>query len=256
MLIINPSPYFGVRTILPEKSHLTDHTIKDCHGTQGHADVAETLTQVREKFWILKGRQRVKSNINKCVICYRFKAKPLSQDIAPLPTERITEANPFEVVVLDFAGPMSTKDETGKAYIALYTCAVTRAVHLELVSSQTTNNFLLSFRRFISRRGVCRMIYSDNAKTFKRADEDLQKLWNTIKDTEVQNYLVIKVLRWKFKCGKGGLGGTVSGKLHLLDLKYQVRYLKKILMKASFKFEELETVFIEIEAILNSRLLT
>ncbi|XP_035222580.1 uncharacterized protein LOC118195385 [Stegodyphus dumicola] len=78
---------------------------------QAHAGVAETLTQIREKFWILKGRQRVKSNINKCVICYRFKAKPLSQDIAPLPIERITEANPFEVVGLDFAGPMSTKDE-------------------------------------------------------------------------------------------------------------------------------------------------
>ncbi|XP_035206536.1 uncharacterized protein LOC118181490, partial [Stegodyphus dumicola] len=166
---------------------------------QAHAGVAETLTQIRENFWILKDRQRVKSNINKCVICYRFKAKPLSQDIAPLPIERITEANPFEVVGLDFAGPMSTKDETGKAYIALYTCAVTRAVHLELVSSQTANNFLLSFRRFISRRGVCRIIYSDNAKTFKRADKDLQKLWNTIKDTEVQNYF-----------GNKGSHGTVG----------------------------------------------
>ncbi|XP_035225085.1 uncharacterized protein LOC118197657 [Stegodyphus dumicola] len=130
--------------VLPEKSHFTDHIIKDCHETQTHAGVAETLTQIRETFWILKGRQRVKSNINKCVICYRFKAKPLSQDIAPLPTERITEANPFEVVELDFSGPMSTKDETGKAYIALYTYAVTRAVHLELVSSQTANKFLLS----------------------------------------------------------------------------------------------------------------
>ncbi|XP_035233483.1 uncharacterized protein LOC118205299 [Stegodyphus dumicola] len=110
--------------ILSEKSHLTDHIIKDCHETQRHAGVAETLTEVREKVWILKGQQRVKSNINKCVVCYRFKAKQLSQDIAPLPTEKITEANPFEVVELDFAGPMSTKDETGKAYFALYTCAL------------------------------------------------------------------------------------------------------------------------------------
>ena len=79
---------------------------------------------------------------------------------------------------MDFAGPLYVKVSGAftKAYIALFTCAVTRAVNLELVSSQTTEHFLLVLKRFIARRGLCKAIYSDNAKTVKHADKDLKEL--------------------------------------------------------------------------------
>lgn len=79
---------------------------------------------------------------------------------------------------MDFAGPLmvKTSNSTSKAYIALFTCAVTRAIHLELVSSQSTENILLALKKFIARKGLCKVIYSDNVKTFKRTDQDLKKL--------------------------------------------------------------------------------
>ena len=56
-----------------------------------------------------------------------------------------------------------------KSYIALYTCASTRAVHLELVPNLIAHAFMVSFLRFTSRRGAPKLMLSDNAKTFKSA---------------------------------------------------------------------------------------
>lgn len=142
-----------------------------------HAGVRDTLVQIREKYWILRAKQIVKKVVSRCTLCKRFKVKAGQQTTAPLPKDRITESPPFEVTGLYFAGPLYVKAQGSikKSYIALFTCAVTRAIHLELVSDQSTENFLLALKRFTSRRGLCKVIYSDNAKTFKRADNDLTK---------------------------------------------------------------------------------
>lgn len=138
--------------------------------------------------------------------------KPAQQVTAPLPRDRVRESPPFEVTGVDFAGPLYVKSsgQPKKAYIALFTCAVTRAVHLELVSDQTTESFLLALKRFIARRGLCTIIYSDNAKTFKRADQDLKELWSSIGGSELTEFFTDKGITWKFIAGRVGwfLGKT------------------------------------------------
>ena len=54
-------------------------------------------------------------------------------------------------------------------YICLYTCASTRAVHLDLLEYYSAEAFLGLFRRFTSRRGQPSVMMSDNAKNFKAA---------------------------------------------------------------------------------------
>ncbi|GBN01610.1 hypothetical protein AVEN_265912-1 [Araneus ventricosus] len=128
--------------ILPTKSRLSQLLImREHHQRLHHAGVSETLTQIRENYWILCGRQTVKSCLNKCLICKKFKVRPGNQIMAPLPANRIQKRYPFENVGIDFASPIYTRN-TDKAYIALFTCAVTRAIHLEVVSSLSTEHFL------------------------------------------------------------------------------------------------------------------
>ncbi|GFS52840.1 integrase catalytic domain-containing protein [Trichonephila inaurata madagascariensis] len=105
--------------------------------------------------------------------------------MAPLPRDRIEHSPPFAVTGLDFTGPIYVKNSKEKFHILLCTCAVTRALHLELVTNLTTEAFLLAFRRFISRRGLCTVIYSDNAKTIKRAEIELRRLWTVISHPDV-----------------------------------------------------------------------
>ena len=165
----------------------------------------------------------MKTVVSRCYICKRLKLKPAQQVTSPLPADRVTESPPFEVTGIDFAGPLYVKSSgQSKAYIALFTCAVTRAVHLELVSDLSTEKFLLALKRFIARRGLCKVIYSDNAKTFKRADKDLKELWKSIRGSELTEFFTDKGISWKFITERGGVhGGVGSGK----DLYGQLKHV-------------------------------
>ncbi|GFS60098.1 integrase catalytic domain-containing protein [Trichonephila clavipes] len=110
--------------------------------------------------------------------------------MAPLPDVRVTESTPFSVVGIDFAGPLFVKDNDAKQYILLITCAVARSIHLELVGSMTTDTFLLAFRRFVARRGLCSIVISDNARTFKCAELEFQQMWKVLKYTDVKKLLL------------------------------------------------------------------
>ena len=91
---------------------------------------------------------------------------------------------------MDFAGPMYVRDifakrgGMNKVYIALFTCATSRAVHLELVPSMTAETFIKALTRFKGRRGTPTLIVSDNGKTFK--------------DSRVQAYCQRDGTTWRF----------------------------------------------------------
>ncbi|XP_038162876.1 uncharacterized protein LOC119797746 [Cyprinodon tularosa] len=240
--------------ILPSDHRYTEMLVHYQHEKVMHAGVRDTLVQTREQFWILRARQVVKKVVSRCVFCKRFKAKAGQQTTAPLPKDRITESPPFEITGVDFAGPLYVKTQNSmtKAYIALFTCAVTRAVHLELVSDLSTENFLLALKRFVSRRGLCKVIYSDNAKTFKRADQDLKELWKGIKDPQLQEFFSEKGITWRFIAERAAWWGGFWERL-VRSVKV---ILRKVLGRAKLGFEEVCTILAEAEAIINSRPLT
>ena len=79
------------------------------------------------------------------------------------------DAAVFEVIGIDLAGPLHLKYGS-KAWICLFTCAIYRAVHLELLSSLSTVCFLESFRRFIARKGRPSIMFTDNGTNFVGAE--------------------------------------------------------------------------------------
>ncbi|GFV14810.1 uncharacterized protein TNCV_4426011 [Trichonephila clavipes] len=135
----------------------------------GNLKVDELLNA--EKYWVR---------------CVQFKVRPGNQITAPLPENRIQAEFSFETVGIDFAGPIYTKNDE-KAYMSLFTCAVTRAIYREVASSLSTGHFLLAFRRFIARRGICHTVNSDNARTSKSAELNSKDYMN-ICEPVVQNY--------------------------------------------------------------------
>jgi hypothetical protein len=141
-----------------------------------------------------------------------------------------------------------------KAYIALFVCMATKAVHLEVVSDLTTNAFLLAFRRFVSRRGLCAELYSDNGTTFVGADAELRRLFQSASDLykEVVSTLAQDGTTWSFiPPYTPHFGGLWEA---------GVKSVKSLLLKAigprTLTFEEMTTYLAQVEACLNSRPLT
>lgn len=147
----------------------------------------------------------------------------------------------------------TTKDKVEKTYIALFTCAMIRAVHLELVSDMSTETFLLAFKRFIFRRGLCKVVYSDNARTsFKQADHYLRELWKSIKEPELLWYFTEKGITWKYIAERAAWWSGFWERL----VRSVKTCLRKMMGRASLNFEEITSLLAEVEATINSCPLT
>ena len=159
----------------------------------------------------------------------------------------------FMNVGIDFAGPLYVKEsklENKKVYVCLFTCMVTRAIHLELVEDMTTEQFLLALKRMMSRRGRSQLIISDNAKSFKKASDILKRLFKNVKD--LREKLANLGIRWKFITERAPWHGGFYERM----VGSAKRSLKRVLGKSRLTQIEMETVLTEVEAQINSRPLT
>jgi len=89
-----------------------------------------------------------------------------------------SDVAPFTVTDIDFTGALYVQQNSReqKVYICLFTCAITRDIHLEVVTDLSTHTFLLAFRRFTSRRFLPQTIISDNGSTYLAVAEELSSL--------------------------------------------------------------------------------
>ncbi|XP_049886915.1 uncharacterized protein LOC126381474 [Pectinophora gossypiella] len=174
-----------------------------------------------------------------------------------LPAPRVTPNLPFQISGVDFAGPFFITDRKGrgcklsKCYLCLFVCLATKALHLECASDLSTEVFMLCLRRFISRRGKPSELYCDNGTNFVGASNEIANFLRSSNNdmfssaaSEGINFIFSPAYSPHF----GGLweAGVKSAKFHLT----------RILGNQHMTFEELSTLFAQIEAILNSRPLT
>ncbi|XP_072392371.1 uncharacterized protein [Diabrotica undecimpunctata] len=245
--------------LLPSKSHIANLLLTREHRRLLHSGPQNTLSNVRLKFWPLDGLRQIKRIIQNCLTCYRFNAQVASQIMANLPRERVQIARPFINVGVDFGGPFPIKTSKlkraplTKAYMAVFVCLATRAVHVELISSLSTEAFLLTLKRFIARRGNPSIIFSDNGTNFLGAKNQLKELYELLLkgDTSesIRSFATSCQIQWKFIRPRSPHHGGIW-EAAIKSFKY---HLVRIMGNSNFTFEELSTVLSQIEAVLNSR---
>ena len=145
--------------LLSPKHHFTKLLVYATHDKLHHTGVNSTVTALRQSYWIPAIRVYVKKLLRKCVICTKLSGRPYkAPDPPPLPKIRIADPTPFSVCGVDFTGALYVceGENERKVCICLFTCATTRAVHLEIILDMTVESFMLAFQKFASRRSLPR----------------------------------------------------------------------------------------------------
>lgn len=149
--------------ILPDLAYVTTLITDDAHRRCFHQGTRVTLALLTAEFMVR--RRTVRRVVETCYRCRRYRGLPYRSPEGALPTFRTQPARPFAKVGVDYFGPLYV-DGTTKVWVLLVTCATSRAVHLELVRSQSKSDLIMALRRFFALRGTPALIYSDNARTF------------------------------------------------------------------------------------------
>ena len=251
-------PYNTRHPILLPKDHVvTRLIITDAHENLGHGSgVEHILTELRARFWIVKGRRTVRDFIGKCPGCRRrFSGKPTGQMMAPLPLSRVQyPVRAFARVGVDYGGPYLTKQGRGKSrakrYLCLFTCLTTRAVHLEMSYSLDTDSFINALTRMVARRGTPAYMLSDNGTNFVGAERELRELVEAFDQEKIINKVEkYYKIEWKFNPPSAPHFGGVFEAL----IKSAKKAILAILGNADITDEELHTAICGAERLLNSR---
>ncbi|XP_053691613.1 uncharacterized protein LOC128740127 [Sabethes cyaneus] len=223
--------------VLSARHPLAEILVSHYHKRLLHAGPQLMLSTIRQKYWIIGGRNLVRRVYHQCIKCFRQKPVLIQQATADLPKSRVVPSRPFSVSGVDYCGPVYLKSPIRrrgptKAYIAI----------------------LSALRRFTASRGYVRELHSDNGTAFKGASNQLHHVYEMLKSTGTQrdqivNWCANNEIEWKFSppCAPhfGGLweAAVKSAKQHLL------REIGHI----SISQEDMVILLAQIEMCLNSR---
>ncbi|CAO4383267.1 unnamed protein product [Caenorhabditis nigoni] len=275
----NRTHVLKMKPVINTKSELARLIVQKIHVGNLHVGPSTTLGMVLEKYLGTHWKRTVKKELKKCSLCRKVNNHSFRE--APpglIPERRTNECMVFQHVGVDFMGPIKTQrnslNEVEKSHIAIFTCTVTRMIHLELVRDVSTDEFLLAFTRFMGRRGCPQTVTSDNAATFKLVAEildqfseresdflarieldkivDQKEKFEKEKTNVIEKEMTKKGVTWYFNTALAPWQGAHYERLVGIVKKA----LKHALGDHEYRTKDLETIMIECESLVNRRPLT
>ena len=143
--------------LLPKRHDVTRLIVGQAHKDGDHEmGVEHTVSQLRQRFWIVAARETVKRAIRTCPECVRRRSPPEVQEMgSKLQCHVKTTYSVIKHISVDFAGPFETRQGRGKTrqkrYLCVFYCLHTKAIHLEMAYGLDTDSFLRASMRFIAR---------------------------------------------------------------------------------------------------------
>ncbi|KAL1267170.1 hypothetical protein QQF64_002845 [Cirrhinus molitorella] len=237
--------------VLDPQHNLTKLLIKDCDSSLLHPGPERVFAELRRRYWILRGREAIKKHQYRCMDCQKWCANPGIPKMADLPPTRLRLYKPpFYSTGMDCFGPFTVKigRRTEKRWGIVFKCLTTRCLHLDLLESLDTDAFLMSLRRFISRRGKPFELLSDNGTNFVGGNKEMQAAYDAM-IPQLRDQLAEKQILFRFiPPGAPHFGGAWER-----EVKSVKQALKVVLKDQTVPETVLRTVLIEVEGILNAK---
>ena len=236
--------------ILPRDHPAVELIVKEFH-CRAHLGREWVLSDLRCRFWIVSARYIVERVARKCIVCRKLFGLPCGQKMADLPSCRLNyDEPPFTDVGVDCFGPFHVKYGRAevKRYGCLFTCMTTRAVHIETLCNLESSTFINGFRRFVSRRGTPKRVWSDNGTNFIGAKSEITHMNSDLRINALKDGI-----EWIFNPpGASHMGGV---------WERMIRTIRRVLAgvlhpRCRLTDDILNTVLCEVESIINNRPLT
>ena len=230
------------------------------HLSLSHCGPSLLLCHTSNKLHVVGARRLSRDTCSQCVTCRRVNPRPTPQMLGELPTPRSQAGQPaFSDTGMDFAGPFSIRQGHTRrpveieAFICIFICLATKAVHLEVTSDLSTESFTACLRRFISRRNCPKTLHCDNGPNFVGARNELGRLYEFLADEKnddiIHQYLLQHQIQWThIPAASPHFGGLWESAVRSMK-----KHLRRIMGTLLLTFEELTTISCQVEACLNSR---
>lgn len=244
--------------ILPKKHHIVNLFIDFIHLQHLHSGAQLTLSLLAQQVWILSARSVVRFRISQCLTCFRHRPKNTFPLMGDLPKARVTPARPFTSTGIDYGGPYTIKVHNLrsirhiKAYICIFICLVTKAIHIEVATDLSTDSFVAALTRFAARRGFCSDIYSDCGTNFVGAKNAFHELIHSSDRRTIEHFSRERSITFHFNPP----AAPHHGGLWESAIKSAKHHLKRVLGTHVPTLTYFNTLTCQVEAILNSRPLT
>ena len=246
--------------ILPKKCVLSRRLVEHYHKNVKHCGRTTTTNALRQDgYWIVNCNGMVRSVINQWVPCRALRGKVGEQQMSELPIERFSIEGPFTYTGVDMFGPFYIREgrKEMKRFVALFTCLSSRAVHLESTNSMDTNSFIQALRRFVSRRGSVKKLFSDNGTNFVGAANEWKRAFQKMDHSKISDFLLDQSCDWvewqRMPPSASHFGGVWERQIR------SVRNIMSAMLRdhcSRLDDESFRTLLAEAELIVNSRPLT
>ena len=165
----------------------------------------------------------------------------------------MTPEPPFTNAGIDFFGPFYVKRGRGqeKKYGVVFSCLVTRAVHIEVADSLSTDSFLCALRRFLARRGQVKRIRTDRGTNFTGGERELAAEVDRLMKNEsvLHDAMLRRDIEWILNVPNASHHGGVWERM----IRSIRKVLDSLLVQQMLTDEALRTLLCEVESVLNSR---
>ena len=240
-------------TILDPKHPYTKLVLKKYH-EEDHGGDDRTVWKSRHKFWIPSARKLVKKLRSDCYKCKLINKRNAQQLMAPLPETRVLPTPAWTFTSLDLFGPLEHVDMVRKrlkekCWGVLFTCRVSRAVHLDLTQGYDTDSLLQALRRFMSLRGAPKEFLADQGTQMIACSKEIVGILELIDWNMVEGWCAKRTIEWKFVPPQAQHMNGVTESL----IRSTKHILRQTLDGKRLTYAETQTVLHEAAQLMNCR---
>lgn len=179
--------------------HSSTHLLRHVPLQVGHGERNYMLSKLREKYWITGASTAIRGVLSRCVACQRVNTRPMSQQMADLPSETVTpDELPFTRVGVDYFGPFKVRSRRSlvKRYGVIFNFPAIRAIHIKMASSHDL--FINALRHLIARRGQVQELRSDTGTNLVGGERELKAAMEQWNQSQINDVLLQKGIKWSF----------------------------------------------------------